>query len=271
MKIGEFKNITGSFSKAEKQPVLFIGHGNPMNVITENPYRKSWEELGSQLPKPNAILCVSAHWYTNGTFVTMNEFPPTIHDFSGFAPELYAQQYPAPGAVELAAQVMENVAGASIRGASDWGLDHGAWCVLKPMFPAADIPVFQLSIDYTRPPEFHYELGAQLAFLREKGVLIIGSGNIVHNLRMARWDDPRPYDWAVEFDHIAREKLVQRDDISLVEYEKFGGAARFAIPTNEHYLPLLYVLGASEKGSKAEIFNDSFDLASISMMSVILH
>jgi len=271
MKIAEFKNITDTLTGAEKQPVLFIGHGNPMNVITENPYRESWEKLGAQLSRPNAILCISAHWYTNGTFVTTNEFPPTIHDFSGFAPELYAQQYPAPGAVETAAQVSESLASVPVISATDWGLDHGAWCVLKPMFPAADIPVFQLSIDHTKPPEFHYELGAQLAFLREKGVLIIGSGNIVHNLRMARWDNPEPYGWAVEFDHIAREKLLQKDDAALVEYEKFGEAARLSIPTNEHYLPLLYALGASGKRGEAEIFNDTFDLASISMMSVILH
>ncbi len=280
MKLNEFRNITESLSPAQKQPVIFLGHGNPMNVVTDNPYRKSWEELGRRLSKPvskpSAVLCISAHWYTKGSFVTINEHPQTIHDFGGFPAELYAQEYPAPGSPEIAAEVIENVSVAEIEGAADWGLDHGAWCVLKPMFPEADVPVFQLSIDHTKPPVFHYELAKELAFLRKKGVLIVGSGNIVHNLRAARWDNPAPYDWAVEFDSIAREKLLQKDDISLVEYGQFGEAARLSVPTDEHYLPLLYALGASAGSSRrgrgeVEIFNETFDLASISMMSVILH
>jgi 4,5-DOPA dioxygenase extradiol len=271
MKLNEFRNVIDSLSPSPKQPAIFIGHGNPMNVITENPYRKSWAALGNQLTKPNAILCISAHWYTNGVFVTVNERPRTIHDFGGFPPELYAQEYPAPGAAEFAGNVIENIDFTNIEGAEDWGLDHGTWCILKPMFPEADVPVFQLSIDYTKPSEFHYALGRELAFLRNKGVLIIGSGNIVHNLRMARWDGDGVYDWAQEFDIVAREKLTDRDDRALVEYEKFGEAARLSVPTNEHYLPLLYVLGASEGRKDVEIFNDTFDLAAISMMSVIVN
>lgn len=270
MKLHEFKNITDSFSKTVEPPVLFIGHGNPMNVITENPYRKSWEELGQQLSKPNAILCISAHWYTNGTFITTNEFPPTIHDFAGFPPELYAEQYPAPGAPELAAETIENVTQTKVEGAQDWGLDHGAWCVLKPMFPAADIPVFQLSIDYTKPPQFHFDLAKELAFLRSKGVLIIGSGNIVHNLRLVRWEGGAPYDWALEFNETAKDRLMKKDFAALVDYRQFGRAAELSIPTNEHYLPLLYALGASGKPGDVEIFNDAFDLGSVSMMSVVL-
>lgn len=270
MKLHEFRNITDSFPKAEKPPVLFIGHGNPMNVITENPYRKSWEELGKRLQKPKAVLCVSAHWYTNGTFVTTNEFPRTIYDFAGFPPELYEQQYPAPGAAELAAETIERVTQAGVKGADDWGLDHGAWCVLKPMFPAADIPVFQLSIDHTGPPQFHFDLAKELAFLRNRGVLIIGSGNIVHNLRLVRWEGGAPYDWAFEFAEIAKEKLMQKDFGALVDYRQFGRAAELSVPTNEHYLPLLYALGASGEPSRVEIFNDAFDLGSVSMMSVVL-
>ena len=271
MKLNEFKNIADSLSPAPEQPVVFIGHGNPMNVITDNPYRKIWASLGERLVKPNAVLCISAHWYTAGSFVTMNEFPRTIHDFGGFPPELYQEQYPAAGAPELAAEVVEKVKTANIAGSTDWGLDHGTWCVLKPMFPDGDIPVFQLSIDHTKPPQFHYDLGKELTFLRSRGVLILGSGNIVHNLRMASWDDSTPYDWAVEFNETAKQKLTERDDTALVEYAQFGEPARLSIPTEEHYLPLLYALGASEGKAETEIFNDAFDLASISMMSVILN
>lgn len=269
MKISEFKNIADSLKPAGRQPVIFLGHGNPMNAITENPYRESWRELGDKLWKPAAVLCISAHWYTRGTFVAMNQRPRTIHDFGGFPRELHEQEYPAPGAPDMAREVIGNVDLTQVKGVIDWGLDHGAWCVLQPMFPDADVPVFQMSIDHEKPAVFHYELGKQLAFLRDKGVLIIGSGNIVHNLFMARPDKASPYSWAVEFDRVAREKLLDKNDAALVSYEKYGVAAQLSAPTNEHYLPLLYALGASAGRQNVEIFNDAFDLASISMTSVI--
>ncbi|HEV7645973.1 MAG TPA: 4,5-DOPA dioxygenase extradiol, partial [Pyrinomonadaceae bacterium] len=216
---------------------------------------------------PTAILCISAHWYTSGTFVTTNETQRTIHDFGGFPDELYAQRYDTPGAPELAEELIEKT---GVTGATDWGLDHGAWSVLKPMFPDGDIPVFQLSIDFKKKPEFHYEMGRELGYLRSKGVLIVGSGNVVHNLRLARWDGGDAFEWAEEFGEYARRNLNERNDTPLIDYHHAGQSADLSVPTNEHYLPLLYALGASAGRSEIEIFNDDFDMGSIAMMSAII-
>jgi 4,5-DOPA dioxygenase extradiol len=269
MKLHEFGNLTDTYAATEKMPLLFVGHGNPMLAITDNIFKQGWQELGRRLPHPKAILCISAHWLTRGTFVTMAEQPRTIHDFGGFPQELYDQQYPAPGAVDYARMTIEQVKKVAVHEDFEWGLDHGAWCVLKPMFPEGDIPIYQLSIDATKPPRYHYELAKELAFLRSKGVLIVASGNIVHNLRMMRMQG-EAYDWAVEFDTIVKQRLEAHDDDALVDYEQFGRAARLAIPTNDHYLPLLYALGLRDERDELAFFNDTFDLGSLSMRSVIL-
>ncbi|HNP73732.1 MAG TPA: 4,5-DOPA dioxygenase extradiol [Kouleothrix sp.] len=269
MRLHEFGNLTDTFAATEKMPLLFVGHGNPMLAITDNVFKHGWQELGRRLPHPKAILCISAHWLTRGTFVTMADPPRTIHDFGGFPQALYDEQYPAPGAVDYARMTIENVKRVAVHEDYDWGLDHGAWCVLKPMFPEGDIPIFQLSIDATQPPQYHYELARELAFLRGKGVLIVSSGNVVHNLRMMRMHGST-YDWAVEFDAIVKDKLEAHDDQPLIEYQRFGRVAQLAVPTNDHYLPLMYTLGLRDASDELSFFNDEFDLGSLSMRSVIL-
>jgi 4,5-DOPA dioxygenase extradiol len=267
--LNTFGHLADGYARTERMPLLFVGHGNPMLSITENTFRRAWEDLGRHLPHPSAILCISAHWLTRGTFVTMAEQPRTIHDFGGFPQELYDQQYPAPGAVDYARMTIAGVPSLTIHEDFSWGLDHGAWCVLKPMFPDATIPVFQLSLDPRQPAAYHYELARQLAFLRQRGVLIVGSGNIVHNLRMLAMDG-NVYDWAMEFDTIVKERLEAHDDQALIAYEQFGQAARLAVPTNDHYLPLLYTLGLRDPQDSLTFFNDQFDLGSLSMRSVLL-
>jgi 4,5-DOPA dioxygenase extradiol len=265
--------------KSERMPVLFVGHGSPMNAIQDNEYRRSWQalgaEFGTRLPRPRLILCVSAHWLTSGWWVTAMERPRTIHDFGGFPRELFEQQYPAPGAPAAAREIsgmLQPAAGQPPLALDQgWGLDHGAWSVLKPMFPAADIPIIQLSMDYSRPPAEHLELGTQLKGLREQGVLLVGSGNIVHNLPVMRRDSApdQAYDWALEFDSRIAASIERGDLEALADFQKLGQLARLAHPTHDHYLPLLYAAGAADPGEPLRFFNTSHQWASISMRSVV--
>jgi 4,5-DOPA dioxygenase extradiol len=252
----------------EKMPVLFVGHGNPMNAIEDNEFSRAWADEGRRIPKPRAILCVSAHWETIGTKATAMERPRTIHDFGGFPAELYQQQYPAPGSAALAKLVQE-MAPTPVDLDLEWGLDHGTWSVLSRMFPDADVPVVQLSLDRTKSPAQHYALGQALKPFRERGVLIVGSGNMVHNLRLICWDDRGASDWATEFDETLRRLIVAGDHQSIVDYPALGRSAALSIPTNEHYLPLLYVLGSRDEGEEPYFFADRVAMCSLSMRSVV--
>jgi 4,5-DOPA dioxygenase extradiol len=254
-------------------PVLFVGHGSPMNAIEDNEYSRAWERIGGTLPRPRAVLCVSAHWETDGTRVTAMEGPRTIHDFYGFPPELSAKTYPAQGSPELAGLVAETAGGAAVELDRSRGLDHGAWSVLSRMYPRAEIPVVQLSLDRRKNPEYHYELGRSLRPLRKRGVLVVGSGNIVHNLRTLCWNDSSPgraYDWATRFDESVKLFIAGGDHESVVRYERMGEDARLSVPTNEHFLPLLYALGARDTGEPAEFFTESMTMCSLSMRSVVI-
>jgi 4,5-DOPA dioxygenase extradiol len=262
-------NLANAKSAEAKMPVLFVGHGNPMNAIEQNDFHKSWQRLGEQLPKPKAILCVSAHWLSKGTKVTAMERPKTIHDFGGFPGELFAVQYNAPGSPLFADATKKLVTKTKVESDFEWGLDHGTWSVLLPMYPQADIPVFQLSIDYTQPPQYHYDLAKQLALLRTKGVLIVGSGNIVHNLGRINWSG-KPYDWAIEFDNAIKNYIDARNHQAVIDYEMLGNAAKLSVPTNDHYLPLLYALALQEKNDGVRHFNESIDLGSASMRSLVI-
>lgn len=271
MKLNELNNITSGFTGTEKMPVLFIGHGNPMNAITDNVYSKTWKALGEKLTTPKAILCVSAHWLTNGTAVTMVDHPKTIHDFGGFPQELFKVQYPAPGAADYAKMAIESVTSTVVHEDFEWGLDHGAWSVLKNMYPKADIPVFQMSIDYAKAPQYHFNLAKELYALRKKGVLIISSGNVVHNLGVISWDGKiKAYDWALEFDGLVKASIESNNPAALIDYQKLGKLASMAHPTNDHYLPLMYTLGLRDKADQVQFFNESMDMGSISMRSVML-
>ncbi|MCR0997677.1 4,5-DOPA dioxygenase extradiol [Serratia rubidaea] len=253
-----------------RMPALFLGHGSPMNVLEENRYTETWRRLGESLPRPQAIVAVSAHWYTRGTAVTAMERPKTIHDFGGFPQALFDTQYPAPGSPELAARLQQLLAPTPVLADREsWGLDHGSWGVLIKMYPQADIPVVQLSIDGTQPAQYHYALGRKLAALREQGVMIVASGNVVHNLRMARWQgDGSPYPWAESFNRYVRDNLhYQGDDHPLVNFMQHEGAA-LSNPTPEHYLPLLYVLGAWDGAEPISIPVDGIEMGSLSMLSV---
>ena len=268
-----------TLNKSDKMPVLFIGHGSPLNAIGDNEYRRSWQELGAQfgrkMAKPQLILCVSAHWLTEGWWLTAMAQPKTIHDFGGFPQELFDQQYPAPGdpaAAKAISLLVKQRASAPLGlDMSDWGLDHGAWSVLKPMFPDAQIPVIQLSMDYARAPEDHYALAKQLKALRNRGVLIVASGNVVHNLRQMQRGatGSQAYDWAVEFDQTIGGYLQQGNLDALQNFQQLGSMAKMAHPTHEHYLPLLYAAGAVEDSEPMRFFNTSFQGGSISMRSVV--
>ena len=251
-------------------PALFIGHGNPMNAIEETAYAAAWRDVAAAIPRPRAILCISAHWETEGTFVTAMPQPRTIHDFYGFPDALYQVEYPAPGSRELAERVHSLVASTAVRldDGYSWGLDHGAWSVLRRMYPEADIPVVQLSLDRSQHPRFHYELGAELLSLRREGVLVLGSGNIVHNLRLLQWNAAAPYPWTEQFDRLAAELILSGEHDRLVAYPALGDSARLAIPTNEHYLPLLYILALQQPGEAVSFFTEGLPLGSISMRSV---
>ena len=252
-------------------PALFVGHGSPTNASESNVYTSGWRALGSSLPRPRAILAISAHWFTRGTFVTANVTPPTIHDFGGFQPELYEVSYPAPGSPELAAALVSLLAPFKVTAASDWGLDHGTWSVLVHTDPRADIPIVQLSIDGTHPPQFHYALGQTLATLRREGILVFGSGGIVHNLgRLARSGPAATPAWAQEFDDWVRACVASGDHAALVDYVSRGQSARLSVPTPEHYLPLLYVLGAQQPHERVTVPVSGFDLGSLSMTSFVV-
>jgi 4,5-DOPA dioxygenase extradiol len=253
---------------SERLPVLFLGHGSPMNAIEDNPWRRAWAEAGQRLPRPRAILCVSAHWETRGPAVSASAAPPTIHDFGGFPQALFDVQYPAPGDPALARRVAELLAPEQVRQDPARGLDHGAWGVLAPMYPEADIPIVQLSLDRTKSNPWHYEAGRRLAPLRDEGVLIVGSGDIVHNLRAVDFRRGGTPDWAVRFNDTARSLIVAGDHQPLIDYEKLGPEAEMSINSAEHYLPLLYVLGAADTGEHPDFFNDDV-FAAISMTSVV--
>lgn len=269
MNLQDLNILSRDLSSSDRMPLLFVGHGNPMNAILDNSYSRTWKEIGEKLPKPKAILSISAHWITqNGTKVTAMEKPETIHDFGGFPEELYQQQYPAPGSPEFAEETRKMITSDPVSLDYEWGLDHGTWSVLHPMFPLADIPVYQLSIDYNKPPQFHFDLGRQIKALREKGVLILGSGNIVHNLRRMRYGE-KPFDWAVEFDEKMRDALIERNDQAIIDFRNMGELASAAHPTHDHFLPLLCVAGSRDPKDEIEFFNAEIDLSSVSMRSVL--
>jgi len=252
----------------DKMPALFIGHGSPMNAIEDNEFGRAWAEMGKQLPKPKAILAVSAHWETMGTKVTAMEKPRTIYDFYGFPKELYEITYPAPGSPDLVQTVRKMIKLTEVQPDQTWGLDHGTWSVLHRMFPLADVPVVQMSLDRSKGALNHYQLGQQLKELREEGVLIVSSGNIVHNLRMAIFDDALKFDWAETFDTQVKNWILSDDYEPLIEFEKQGQAAQLAINSAEHYLPLLYTLGLKDEGEALSFFTDKITYGSISMRSI---
>ncbi|MBC7384308.1 MAG: 4,5-DOPA dioxygenase extradiol [Bacteroidia bacterium] len=268
MELKAFENeIIGNTYAAAIMPVLFVGHGSPMNAIENNTITQNWAKLGRELPVPKAILCISAHWQTQGTKVTAMEHPKTIHDFGGFPKALFDAQYPAPGSPEFAQLTIEEFQSGHVNKDFEWGLDHGTWSVLKPMFPKANIPTFQLSLDYTATLAQHIEIAKHLQNLRKKGVLIIGSGNIVHNLGLLNWEG-KPFDWAIEFDETVKNKIINNDLNALVNYNKLGKTATLSIPTEEHYIPLLYTLALKQNNEQANFFNETIEMGSISMRSL---
>ncbi len=269
-----FPDASESVNHEHKMPVLFLGHGSPMNAIEENEFVQTFRNIGKEIQKPKAILCVSAHWETKGTYVTAMEHPKTIHDFGGFPQALFDVQYPAPGSPALARDTKELVKKTEIGLDEKWGLDHGAWSVIKHVYPLADVPVIQMSLDYSQPPQYHYDLAKELASLRSKGVLIIGSGNMVHNLGMIAWDklntDNFGFDWALEAKEKMNNFIVQHDHQSLIQYTSQGRAFNLAIPSPEHYLPLLYILALQEKNENITFFNDKAVAGSLTMTSIMI-
>jgi 4,5-DOPA dioxygenase extradiol len=271
MMLKELNKISESTGKTEKMPVLFLGHGSPMNAIEENEFVNGFRNIGNEIIKPKAILCISAHWETKGTFVTAMPSPRTIHDFGGFPKELFAVQYPVAGSPDLAKETKALIKRTEVGLDEKWGLDHGAWSVLKHLYPNADVPVIQLSIDYTKGPQYHFELAKELSILREKGILIVGSGNMVHNLSRVAWNklnETFAYDWAIEADEKMKSYLLSGDFQKLIDYKNQGKAFELAIPSPEHYLPLIYALGFKNKEEKIRIFNDKPIAGSLTMTSV---
>ena len=274
MSLHTFNNFTSDLkTTSEKMPVLFIGHGSPMNGIQDNQFSQTWAQLGKAITRPTAVLVISAHWLTHGTHVTAMEHPRTIHDFGGFPQELFNVQYPAPGSPQLAEEVSQIITSAPVGlDEHEWGLDHGTWTVVRHMYPDADIPVLQLSIDYNKSPQYHYDLAKQLASLRQKGVLIIGSGNMIHNLRMVDWqrlNEPNyGFDWAVELNQVFKQKIGDHNHADLIAYNNLGAAAKLAIPTPDHYYPLLYTLGLQESKDDIRFFNDELVGGSLNMTGV---
>jgi len=265
------QSLRDRLKASDRMPVVFLGHGSPMNAIEDTPYSRSWKELGKSLPRPQAILVVSAHWATRGsTLVDVSAMPRTIHDFHGFPDALYREQYPAPGAPKLAEEVTSLLSSHHAEGDDTWGLDHGAWSVLKFLYPDADVPVFQLSIDMAAPLSQHLEIGAALAELRNRGVLILGSGNIVHNLRTMRFG-VRPYDWALEFDTNFASLLEDRNMAALADRDTFGNLLRMAHPSLDHYLPALTIAGAADSRAELLFMNETIDIASVSMRSFVFY
>lgn len=273
-KLNALEDILSNTVASEKMPILFIGHGSPMNAIEDNEFSQSWKKLGKKLPKPTAIVCISAHWETKGTFVTAMPKPQTIHDFGGFPQALFDVQYPAPGSPELAKEIKNTITTAPIHLDEKWGLDHGTWSVILPMYPKADIPVIQISIDYTQSPTFHYELGKQLNKLRRKGVLIVGSGNMVHNLGKIAWhkmNEPEyGFDWALEANNKMKEFILSENHQAFINFKNQGKAFDLAIPTPEHFIPLLYILGLKENKEEITFFNDKAVKGSLTMTSLLI-
>jgi 4,5-DOPA dioxygenase extradiol len=273
--LSAFKTFTSGLDEQEKaMPVLFIGHGSPMNGIEDTEFSRRWTQMAEEIPTPKAVLVVSAHWFTKGTQITAMDFPKTIHDFGGFPQALFDVQYPAPGNPALAKETMELLHSAHVELDHDWGLDHGTWTVVRHMYPEANIPVLQLSIDFTKGPQYHYDLAKELAALRKKGVLIIGSGNMVHNLRMVAWDRLNDaeyaYDWAKEINEKFKNLIESGDHKPLINYSSLGKEALLAIPTPEHYLPLIYTLGLKTVNDGVSFFNDKAVGGSLTMTSVKL-
>ena len=271
MEMKALNKLTEALGNSEKMPLLFLGHGSPMNAIEENEFVKGFRKVGREISRPKAILCISAHWETKGTHVTAMESPRTIHDFGGFPKELLEVQYPAPGNPQLASETKKIIKKTDVTLDDKWGLDHGAWSVIKHLYPDASVPVIQLSLDYTKPPQYHFELAKELSILRQKGVLIVGSGNMVHNLRMVAWDklnSPYAFDWAKEANEKMKSMILEENFKSLVDFKKQGKAFELAIPTPEHYLPLLYVLALKDKNDETSIFNDQPVGGSLTMTSV---
>lgn len=268
-----FYNWTQDLKEEDTEhPVLFIGHGSPMNGIEDNEFSRTWAKFGNEIPKPKAVLVISAHWLTNGTHITAMENPKTIHDFGSFPQALFDVQYPAKGNPELAKETASLIHTTNVGFDHDWGLDHGTWTVVRHMYSNADIPVLQLSIDYNKPTQYHYDLAKQLKLLRSKGVLIIGSGNMIHNLRMVAWDKLSEsnygFDWAIEMNEIFKQKIENGDFQSLIDYEKLNSAAKLAIPTPDHYFPLIYSIALQNKKDDIQFFNDNLVGGSLNMTSV---
>ncbi|MEN5197434.1 MULTISPECIES: 4,5-DOPA dioxygenase extradiol [Sphingobacterium] len=272
LKVSSLRELSQNFEATEKFPVLFLGHGSPMNAIEENEFVDGFRNIGKTFEKPTAILVISAHWETRGTFVTAMENPPTIHDFGGFPQALFDVQYPAPGSPALAQETKRIITKADVLLDNKWGLDHGAWSVVKHLYPDAAVPVIQMSIDYTQPASYHYELAKELASLRQKGVLIIGSGNMVHNLRMVAWDKLNEsgfaWDWALEAKEKMKQYIMEGNHHALIDFRNQGKAFDLAIPTPEHYLPLIYSLALKDKQDDLFLFNDSSVGGSLAMTSL---
>ncbi|MEN5085419.1 4,5-DOPA dioxygenase extradiol [Sphingobacterium sp. PCS056] len=272
LKVSSLRELSQNFEATEKFPVLFLGHGSPMNAIEENEFVDGFRNIGKTFEKPTAILVISAHWETRGTFVTAMENPPTIHDFGGFPQALFDVQYPAPGSPALAQETKRIITKTDVLLDNKWGLDHGAWSVVKHLYPDAAVPVIQMSIDYTQPASYHYELAKELASLRQKGVLIIGSGNMVHNLRMVAWDKLNEsgfaWDWALEAKEKMKQYIMEGNHHALIDFRNQGKAFDLAIPTPEHYLPLIYSLALKDKQDDLFLFNDSSVGGSLAMTSL---
>lgn len=272
MEVKALNKLSEVLSSTDRMPLLFLGHGSPMNAIEENVFVKGFREIGKEIQKPKAILCISAHWETRGTYVTAMGNPRTIHDFGGFPQALFDVQYPAPGSPDLANETKQMVQKTEIGLDQKWGLDHGSWSVIKHLYPNADVPVIQMSLDYTKPAQYHFELAKELSALRKKGVLIVGSGNMIHNLRMIAFDkvegEPYAYDWAIEVNEKMKSSILNEDFQTLIDHDKQGKAFKLAIPTPEHYLPLIYTLALKDKYDITTLFNDQPIGGSLSMTSV---
>ncbi|ALI99087.1 4,5-DOPA-extradiol-dioxygenase [Rufibacter tibetensis] len=269
--LSAFRKFTEDLTPQDyTMPVLFIGHGSPMNGIEDNEFSQRWKKMAQEIPTPKAVLVVSAHWFTKGTKITAMDFPKTIHDFGGFPKELFAVQYPSPGDAALAKVTASLITTTQVELDHDWGLDHGTWTIIRHMYPEANVPVLQLSIDYTKGPQYHYDLAKELTALRKKGVLIAGSGNMVHNLRMMNWSmiNGGGYDWTQTMNEKFKDLILNSDHQPLINYQTLGKEALMAIPTVEHYLPLLYTLGLQGKDEETSFFNDKMVGGSLTMTSV---
>jgi 4,5-DOPA dioxygenase extradiol len=274
MKYNEISRMMFSGENTPRMPVLFVGHGSPMNAIEENEFVQGWRNLGKTIPRPKAILCISAHWETRGTYVTAMAKPPTIHDFGGFPKALYEVEYPAPGSPELANETKLMITKTTVGLDEKWGLDHGAWSVIRRIYPEADVPVIEMSIDYSQSAQYNYDLAKELFSLRNKGVLIIGSGNMVHNLRLVAWDKMNEpefgFDWAIQANDKFKTLIETGDFKSLINYSNLGREVQLAVPTPDHYIPLLYALALKEKDEVISFFNDKPVMGSLTMTSVLI-